>query len=160
MTSHGYFDKLNVMEDSKVINQVLVRLFRRINALEEKAICTGRFKNITLNELHVIEAIGTEGSRNMTAVAKDLEVTTGTLTTSVNSLVRKGLVERVRSEDDRRVVLVSLTPMGLEAHEQHVIFHEKMVGEIIKELDEEEVKVLSRGLDRLNGFFGSLDSVD
>ncbi len=143
-----------------MINQVLVRLFRRINALEEKTICTGRFKNITLNELHVIEAIGPEGSKNMTAVAKALEVTTGTLTTSVNSLVRKGLVERVRSEEDRRVVLVSLTETGREASEKHSRFHEEMVNSIIGELDDEEVRILSGALSKLNEFFESKDSYE
>lgn len=145
------------MDVRSAINRVLVRLFRRINTLEEKAICKDEFKNITLNEAHVIEAIGEDGASNMTAVAKALDVTTGTLTISVNSLVRKGLVSRERSEEDRRVVLVSLTDKGRELNRRHNQFHERMVSEIIGDLNEEEVQTLAHALDKLNGFFSSYE---
>lgn len=145
------------MDVHTAINQVLVRLFRRINTLEEKAICKDEFKNITLNETHVIEAIGEDGASNMTAVAKALDVTTGTLTISVNSLVRKGLVDRVRSEEDRRVVLVSLTDKGRELNRRHNQFHDRMIEEITGDLDAEEVQTLARALDKLNGFFSSYE---
>lgn len=141
------------MDARDTINQVLVRLFRRINDLEEQAICRDKFKNITLNEVHVIEAIGEDGDKNMTAVAKALDVTTGTLTISVNSLVRKGLVKRIRSEEDRRVVLISLTDQGRELNHKHVDFHHKMIDEIIEGLNEEEVGVLTEMLGKLNDFF-------
>ncbi len=139
------------------INQVLVRLFRRINHLEEKAICTDRLKNLTISELHVIEAIGEDGPKNMTTVAKALDVTTGTLTISVNSLVRKGLVRRERSEEDRRVVLISLTELGLEANGRHSAFHDRMIEEITGSLTEDETKTLARALDKLNDYFSSLE---
>lgn len=42
-------------------------------------------------------------------VAKELSITVGTLTTAINKLVKKGYVERIRSEDDRRVVKLGLT---------------------------------------------------
>ena len=145
------------MDVQSAINRVLVRLFRRINTLEEKAICKDEFKNITLNEAHVIEAIGEDGASNMTAVAKALDVTTGTLTISVNSLVRKGLVNRERSEEDRRVVLVSLTDKGRELNRRHNQFHERMISEITGDLNEEEVQTLAHALDKLNGFFSSYE---
>ena len=143
------------MDDSAVINQILVRLFRRINTLEEKTICTGRFAHLTISELHVIEAIGEEGSRNMTSVARALDITTGTLTISVNSLVRKGLATRVRSEEDRRVVLVSLTELGREANRRHNEFHREMTEAILSGLSPEEIGVLSESLVKLNDFFES-----
>ena len=145
------------MDVKSAINRVLVRLFRRINVLEEKAICKDEFKNITLNEAHVIEAIGESGESNMTAVAKALDVTTGTLTISVNSLVRKGLVNRERSEEDRRVVLVSLTEKGRELNRLHTQFHDRMISEITDNLDEDEIRILARALDKLNDFFSSCE---
>jgi len=141
------------MDVKDSINHVLVRLFRRINDLEEKAICKDKFQNITLNEIHVVEAIGPGESKNMSSVAKALEVTTGTLTISVNSLVKKGLVERVRSDVDKRVVLVSLSELGKEVYDRHTLFHEKMIDAITSELNEEEVVDLSKALIKLNEFF-------
>ena len=97
------------MEINEVLNELLVKLFRNINTLEEKAIQTDEYREVTTNDMHVIEAIGIDDPRNMTSVAKSLSVTTGTLTIAINSLVKKAYVKRVRSEIDRRVVLVSLT---------------------------------------------------
>lgn len=136
-----------------MLNEVLVRLFRNINAIEENIVKQSGYPNMTINDMHVIEAIGTQEPKNMTAVAHALMVTTGTLTISVNSLVKKGFVERTRSEKDRRVVLVSLTEKGRKAYIEHQKFHEDMVKAVMKELNEEEQEVLGKALGRLNRFF-------
>ena len=90
------------MDINETLNELLVRLFRNINAIEEQAIRTEEYKDMTANDMHVIEAIGTGAAKNMTSVAKALAVTTGTLTISVNSLVKKGYVKKVQSETDKR----------------------------------------------------------
>lgn len=145
------------MDVRDCINNVLVKLFRKINSLEEKEICKDKFQNITLSEIHVLEAIGYDEPQNMSTVARVLDVTTGTLTIAVNSLVKKGLVERVRSTEDRRVVLVSLTDLGREAFIRHAQFHEKMVEAVTKELNASEIEALSSSLNRLQNFFDSIE---
>ena len=132
------------MNINHVLNEVLVRLFRNINVIEERAICTGDYKDVTANDMHVIEAIDMEEARNMSSVARSLGVTTGTLTIAVNSLVKKGYVERARSEEDRRVVLVSLSEKGKRAYLHHRQFHEQMIEAIVEELSEEEQAVLEK----------------
>ena len=143
------------MNINHMLNEVLVRLFRNINVIEERAICTGEYKDVTANDMHVIEAIDMEEARNMTSVARSLGVTTGTLTIAVNSLVKKGYVERVRSEEDRRVVLVSLSEKGKRAYLHHRQFHEQMIEAIVEELSEEEQAVLEKALVKLDRFFRS-----
>lgn len=141
------------MDINNALNEVLVKLFRNINAIEEQAIRTEEYKDVTTNDMHVIEAIGIGEQKNMTTVARALRVTTGTLTISINSLVKKGYVERVRSEEDRRVVLVSLTEKGNRAFLHHQHFHEQMIASIVEELSEEEQQVLEKALSRINHFF-------
>ncbi len=143
------------MNINHMLNEVLVRLFRNINVIEERAICTGEYKDVTANDMHLIEAIDMEEARNMTSVARSLGVTTGTLTIAVNSLVKKGYVERVRSEEDRRVVLVSLSEKGKKAYLHHRQFHEQMIEAIVEELSEEEQAVLEKALVKLDRFFRS-----
>ncbi|MBD5452862.1 MAG: MarR family transcriptional regulator, partial [Lachnospiraceae bacterium] len=81
------------MDINHALNEVLVRIFRNINTVEEQALRTEEYKDVTINDIHVIEAIGMEEQKNMTTVAKSLHVTTGTLTISINSLVKKNYVE-------------------------------------------------------------------
>lgn len=146
------------MEEQKIdryhtINQVLVRLFHDIMDIEEKAIITEEFLDITNNDMHVIEAIGIDRPRNMSSVAKSLSVTVGTLTIAVNNLVKKGYVDRRRSEFDRRVVLVSLSEKGEKAYYHHKEFHEKMVQAILEGLDEDQTEMLVKALNQLLEFF-------
>lgn len=142
-----------VMNINSTLNDVLVRLFRNVNVIEERAMRTEEYKDVTTNDMHVIEAIGMEGAKNMTSVARSLEVTTGTLTIAINSLVKKGYVDRVRSEEDRRVVLISLSEKGRRAYLHHRRFHEQMIESVVEELTEEEQRILAKALAKLYHFF-------
>lgn len=144
------------MDITSTLNEVLVKLFRDINTMEEKAIRTGEYRNLTVNDMHVMEAIGTGEAKNMSSVAKALSVTTGTLTISVNGLVKKGYVERMRSEGDRRVVLISLTEKGQAAHAQHEAFHQQMIDAVTEGLTMEEQVILERALRNAIQFFRTL----
>ena len=70
--------------------------------------------------MHVIEAVGPGEGNNMSSIARKLNITVGSLTTAMNSLVKKGYVVRERSEEDRRVVLIKLTDKGIKAYHQDV----------------------------------------
>ena len=134
-------------------NDVLVNLFNEIMDIEARAIITPEFKDITNNDMHVIEAVGIGEPRNMSAVAKLLSITVGTLTIAVNNLVKKGYIERVRSKEDRRVVLVSLTEKGKKAYQHHKRFHEEMIQSLLKGLSDQEISTLVTALTNLREFF-------
>lgn len=132
---------------------MLVHLFNEIWKLEEKAIITEEFKDITSNDMHIIEAIGLEEGNNMSLIAKKLNITVGSLTTSMNSLVNKKYVVRERSELDRRVVYIKLTQKGQQAFLHHAKFHDAMTEAVIKNLGEDELPLLVKTLDGLAEFF-------
>ncbi len=138
---------------SRVLNEMLVKLFNNIMDAEEKAIITEEYKDITNNDMHIIEAIGIEEPRRMSDIAKRLNVTMGTLTTNMNSLEEKGYIIRERSKTDKRVVLVVLTPKGKKAFCHHRGFHRNMIKAIVRGLDEDEMKVMIKCLLNLNEFF-------
>lgn len=142
-----------ILEIYGILNEILVRLFRDIMDIEEKAIITQEFKDLTNNDMHVIEAIGMGEPKNMTSIARELSVTVGTLTIAMNSLVKKGYVIRERGKEDRRVVYISLSERGKKAHEHHAEFHHQMIQGISEELNEEELKVLIQALTKLDRWF-------
>ena len=135
------------------INNILVNLINEIWELEEKAIITEEFKDLTNNDMHVIEAIGLGDGNNMSSIAKKLNITVGSLTTAMNSLVNKKYVERRRSEEDRREVFVKLTDRGVKAYRHHEDYHRQMTRAILDKLDEAEIPVLVKTLDALSEFF-------
>lgn len=143
------------MERYDVFHDILVNLFQEIMDIEEKALITAEFKNISVNDMHIIEAIGTGEPKNMSTVAKLMSVTVGTLTIAINNLVKKGYVSRVRSEEDRRVVLIFLTEKGKRAYQHHREFHDGMVKALVEGLDEGQQKILVKSLLTLRTFFDS-----
>ncbi|AIY80984.1 marR family protein [Clostridium botulinum 202F] len=96
-------------QSKKIVNEILVELFNDILQIEEQTIKEGVISDLSITEIHTIEAIGMYKKRTMSEVAQDLKITVGTLTTAINKLIKKGYVERSRIEEDRRVVLIALT---------------------------------------------------
>ena len=60
------------------LNDMVVDLFHGIAYEEEKAVITKEFRDISNKELHIIDAIGKKQSRNISAIAKELNITVGT----------------------------------------------------------------------------------
>lgn len=136
-----------------LINQILVELFHDILEIEEQSITTRTNPSITVNEMHIIEMIGLDRARSMGEVARDLGITLPSLTSGINRLVKKGYVDRKRTEEDRRVVKVELTKAGIQVYRAHALFHEQMVDALIEDLKIEELPLLMDSLDRLREFF-------
>ena len=134
------------------INQYLVTIFNEILVIEEQALQGSQFQDISIKEMHTIEAIGMYKKNTTTEVANKISVSVGTLTVSVNNLVRKGYVERVRSTTDRRVVKLGLTKKGRLLYRLHDKFHRDMVKETIEEMQKDEMASLYKGLKNLHLF--------
>lgn len=141
------------MELNKALNTLLVKLFRDIMNIEEEALITGEFTDITINDMHVIEAIGAGDPKPSSVVARKLSITMGTLTKSIARLVRNEYVLRERSEEDKRLVLLSLTEKGMRANGHHRKFHKEMVEAALAQFDEQETKILLESLGNLADYF-------
>ena len=141
------------MELDKALNTLLVKLFRDIMKIDEEVLSSGEFTDITINDMHVIEAIGTGGPKPSSVVAKKLSVTMGTLTKSIDRLTRNQYVLRERSDEDKRLVLLSLTEKGIKADAHHQKFHKEMIEAAMAQFDEQETKILLESLGGLADYF-------
>ena len=141
------------------LNELLVNLFNRVMDAESKAVITDDFHDISNNDMHILEAIGGGDPQNVSSIAAKLFVTVGTLTVNMNSLEKKGYIERKRSTEDKRVVLVTLTEKGRKAFFHHRDFHKAMIRAAVRNLDEEEMKALMNCLTKLNTFFEDMQNV-
>ena len=140
-------------EAEDVLNSLLVDLFNDILKIEGSVLKAGEFSDLSVTEMHIIEAIGCDREMTMTEVARDLEITVGTLTTAINRLIKKEYVERRRIEEDRRVVVVYLTESGKKVFDEHTLFHKEMIDEVAKNFEDYELKVLTKALSKVSEFF-------
>jgi len=142
--------------DYQQVNEYLTSIFNNVLVIEEVSLRGSRFKDISIKEMHTIDVIGKFPEATPSKVSKELMVTLGTVTTSLNNLERKGYVERIRSDQDRRVVYLHLTKKGRLVHRLHKRFHKAMVEKIIDGMSSEEIEVMDRGLTNLYQFLEDL----
>ena len=144
---------INMSKTIGVVNELLVETFNDILQIEQKALKEGVLNDLSITEIHTIDAIGMYECRTMTEVAQELKITLGTLTAAINKLLKKGYVDRKRGEEDRRSVMIALTRKGKLAFRIHDQFHSEMVKATIDGLNEEEEEILIKSLEKLNIFF-------
>lgn len=106
----------------------------------------------TLPRFDVLAALfRAEGGLKMSELSKQLLVSNGNVTGIVERLVTDGLVVRVLVENDRRAMLVRLTPKGREVFSDMAEHHKALVNELFSDLDDGD-------LDAMAGIFGHLKS--
>ena len=143
-------------EHRRTINDFFVNVFNKILLYEEQALSRSGCGDLSVRETHVLEAVDcleAERRNTMSHIASRLFISVGSLTTSVNVLVRKGYLRRENGEQDRRLVYVTLTDRGRQAADYHRKFHEQMVDSLECRLKEEEWDALTRSLSTLETFF-------
>lgn len=143
----------NFEESREIINEIIVELFKNIMMIEEKAVKMRGISDLSMTEIHAIDAIGVGRGKMMSEVAESLNITMGTLTTTMTKLEKKGYAKREKDSSDRRVVIASLTKYGELAYKIHKNFHDEMVDRVMLDLDLHEDKVLIKSLKNINDFF-------
>lgn len=138
------------------LNRLIIGAFNDITKGEQKAIKEGGFDNVSVSEAHTVDAIGMYVPKTMSAVANKLDVTLGTLTVAVNHLVKKGLVVRDRSDFDKRVYMLSLTPEGKRLYKTHQKFHLELVKSLIVDLSDYEAEKFVEAFSSLNRFLNTV----
>lgn len=88
------------------INEYLVDVLNQMLDIEESSLAQSQFKDLSIKEMHAIEAIDMYHEHTTTEVANTLNVTVGTLTVAVNVLVKKGYVVRLKE--------ISVTVIGMQ----------------------------------------------
>ncbi len=98
----------------------------------------GNDEKLYLSEVHTIHHIGEHKGISMNELAAVTQRTKGATSTMVDSLIKRGLVQKARDVEDNRRVKLKLTEKG----EQIYHYHEK--------LDRENYSVISNNESQLN----------
>ncbi|PKM62290.1 MAG: MarR family transcriptional regulator [Firmicutes bacterium HGW-Firmicutes-21] len=137
------------------LNEMLVDTFNSIRKIEESSLRARHDNKLSISEYHLLESVGkgSPNGRTISEIALDIGITTASVTISVNKLVKKGFVEKIRCTDDGRVVFVRLTREGRRINAGHRLFHQHLIRNISKEFNDEELTVLVRCIEKMNNYF-------
>lgn len=107
---------------------------------------------IALNQVMVLRTLA-ERPFNLSDLAREHAVSLPTMSNTVSRMVKQGWITRVRSQEDRRMVLIELTAVGYTR--LHSIFEHlaSSITSLLSTLTPAERAELSRGLSLIETIF-------
>lgn len=109
---------------------------------------TGRLvkSGMSMTHMHVLWLLEHHGALHMSHVADLLDVSMSNATGIVGRMDERGLVERERVADDRRVVLVHLAPGGRQALDAMEAIKQDRLQSILRHLDRPQLERVAGAL--------------
>lgn len=137
----------------ELINDLFVKLFNQILSIETVYMKAHGIEDLSLSELHLIDAISTTANPTMSEIANKATLTNGTVTTAIKKLEEKKYVLRKKDKKDRRIIRVDLTPKGTKVCRVHHDFHDEMIDQVCQNSNVLDDELLIRSLRQLTYFF-------
>lgn len=135
-----------------ILNELLKEVFNQILSIQGEVL-RNQGVTISMNEVHILEAIQEEEKPFIGNIAKKLRVTIGTLSVAVSVLEKKGYIKKVTDENDKRRIYLKLTKKAIPVMVAHENFHNEMVEHVISDLSVDQNITLIESLQELSNYF-------
>ncbi|WP_409342690.1 MarR family winged helix-turn-helix transcriptional regulator [Paenibacillus sp. MBLB4367] len=99
---------------------------------------------LSITQFRMLYHLNLVGPQKVAALAEALDVTPGAITGVADKLFERGLVDRERGGDDRRVVFLRVTDQGKSVIETLLEKNKETVSAFFKHLPDEDVEHLKR----------------
>ncbi len=104
----------------------------------------------TFPQLSVISILAKNGKQKVSDISEKMGLSDSTVSGILDRLEQKGIIERKRNKDDRRVVKIYLSKGSQEICQEFHRKREEYFSHLLKELSEQEIKDIIKGLEILN----------
>ena len=141
----------------EVEKNILSALRRLIRAIDAFSIKLRQKHNLNTTLLACLKVISKRDNISLTDLSRESFLSSSTITSAIDKLEERRLVERKRVLPDRRVILISSTKEGTELMKKLPLsIHEKLVYGL-KRLSDEEKMNLNKNLEKLILFINAED---
>jgi DNA-binding MarR family transcriptional regulator len=93
-------------------------------------------------QFFLLRSLHDKGRCTVSELAKDILLSPSATTISVNKLVKKDLITRIRDEKDRRLVWIDLSEKGIKLLESVLKARNAMLQQLLSNLDNEDIEQL------------------
>lgn len=126
-----------------------VKLARAYQTVQKKVSEDITSRNYSEPQFGALECLGHLGALPIGTVGSKKLMSGGNMTLVMDTLEQGGLVERIHSKEDRRSVIVQLTPKGEEAFKDVFTKHSEFLVNLFSALSEKEIDTLAALLKKL-----------
>jgi len=133
----------------KNLIEIVSELSNIIGLMEETAKGQFNLMDLTHIQMHYLETINRLDNPNITELAVVLRLSKPTVKVSVDKLIERDYVYKVRSDEDRRSAHLHLTEKGKLINQMHDFAHKRIAESIGKKLSNQELELLVGLLDKV-----------
>ncbi|MDY6836735.1 MAG: MarR family transcriptional regulator [Thermodesulfobacteriota bacterium] len=131
------------------VKQIIYQIRRLIQARELYTKELNKKYSVTAAQLNCLLALHESGPLPLSHIAKLIMVKSSTVTGIIDRLEQKGLVERVRTSRDRRVITIQLTEAGTRLANNAPPPIQQKIMDGLKKLPKEDIERIVTGLNML-----------
>lgn len=140
-----------------MVAEIMDNIRRVFQVVNEQSKLVERDTGLTGPQVWGIKVIAEHGTIRVSDLAKKMYLHPTTVVGILDRLEKRGLVCRVRSQEDRRVVDVSLTADGSKLVENSPEVASNKITNGLESLSMPELTIIYHGLDRLAGILEATD---
>ncbi len=135
-------------EQAERMQRLTQNLLRRYQMRDRNEMCC---YDVTVSQCYALDVLGEQGEISMVQLARHLFLDKSTATRTVDPLVKRGLIERRLSEQDRREILVRLPAEGEKLRNEIVSGLRASQLQILTQIAPEKRETVLEALDLLSG---------
>lgn len=105
--------------------------------------------NLTRPQGMLLGTLAHQGEMKVSELSESLGLSNSTVSGILDRLENQGLVERIRSKEDRRVVYVKITEEFRKHSQKHFDEVNKLIEEMMNKATQEELDIIFKGMDML-----------
>ena len=136
-------------ENELMIKDIVSAIRKFVRAVSLDSFKMSRQYGLTGPQSSVLRTLIKEGPLSSASLSRRLYVTPSNITGIIDRLEKKGLVERIRKKEDRRIALITLTEEGTDLSNSLPDPIEKKLIYELGDLEPEHVRLLSLAMNQI-----------
>lgn len=128
----------------------VTRLLTDLRATISDLRCLGsdrlKQEGVSMTHLHAMALLERYGPLSMSSLGERLDVALSSVTGLVDRMAERGLVERIRVPDDRRVILVGLTDRGRRLLEEMDLLRSDLLSRVLARLEPSSLATIAAAI--------------
>ena len=138
-----------MLEESPKIVDMLTLIKRIMSLIKQSFESDLKKMHVTESQILVMRVLNHYGDMKVSDISRKLDLSNSTVSGIIDRLVEKGIVQRKRSEEDRRIVMISLAEDYCQPVKKHLNAFTQKMGMALSGTSEEDFDFILEGLEKL-----------
>lgn len=137
------------MEESSRIEEMLTAIKRIVSLIKQNFERDFKKMHVTQSQILVMRVLNQYGDMKMSDISRELDLSNSTVSGIIDRLVEKKIVKRKRSEEDRRIVMISLAEEYCKPVKKQLNDFALKMRRTLSTATEEDLDSIMQGLEKL-----------